>query len=318
MAQITNRAQLATVLTTALDDVFTNRGKQLKKIYPSFLTVKSTDKGQWIDYDQAYFGKLSKKGEQENITYDQLEFGNAFTATMDSYASGFRISREAMDDLLGGGYGVDTAKIASLGTITSKFQDAALATQEDLAAQLILNANSTTASAKWIGAGRDGVALAGTHTLLKNGAGTYSNSMTAAALNYYQLQSALTLMETIPTDEGFYTQLPSSVDLIVSPYNRHRAYELVKTAKKPDTNENNASSLSDFNINVIVNPYLGSTFKGWALRDPNRAKLYFFDRQSPTLEKESDFEVKGMKFSVFMRCKVSFSSGHGFIHNAGA
>lgn len=319
MAQMTTKSTLSTLLTTALDQTFTNRGKTLKKIWPSFLKEKKLDKGQWIDYDRARFGLVPKKGEGEGITYDQLDWGTSFQVNVDEYSLGFRISRAASDDLMGGGYGVDTEKIAALGEVTEAFRDSAQATQEDLAAQLILLANSTTVTTKWLGAGRDGIALAGTHTLLKNGAGTYGNSMTAAALSYYQLQSAITLLETIPTDEGFYTPLPNSVNLIVGPYNRHRAYELVKSTKKPDTTENNPNALNDFDINVIVDPYLGSTFKGFAVQDPNRHKCYFLNRQEPVLDKEGDFETnRGMKYSVYFRCKVSFSSGHGFVWNAGA
>lgn len=319
MAQITSKSTLQTLLTTALDDVFTNRGTKLKKMYPRYLKVKKVDKGQWIDYDRAKFGPLTKKGEGATVTYDQLEWGNSFQVNVDAYTSAFRITREAADDLKGGGYGVDTDKIASLGEITEAFYDAALYTQEDLAAQLVLNASSTTVTSKWLGAGRDGIALAGTHTLLKNGVGTYSNNMTAAALNYYQIQSAISLLETIPTDEGFYTPIGSSLKLVVGPYNRHRVYEILKSKGKPDTNENNPNALDDFNIEPVVVPYLGSTFKGFALFDENRHRCMFLDHTAPQLDKEGDFETnRGMKFSVYMRCKVTFSSGHGFIYNAGA
>jgi hypothetical protein len=318
MAQVTNRASLNTALVDGLDEIFQNTGKKLKKVFPSFLKEKKLVKGQWIDYDRAGFGLLSKKGEEEQVVYDQLDWGNKQQVNVDSYSLAFRISREAMDDLDGGGYGVDLDKIASLGEIVSSFRESANATQEDLAAQLVLLANSTTVTSKWMGAGRDAAALAGTHTLLKSGAGTFSNSMTAAALDYYQLQSAITLLETIPTDEGFYTALPNTVNLVVGPYNRHRAYELTKTQKKPDTQENTTSALNDFTINVIVDPYLGSSFKGWMVQDPNRHKCYFLNRQEPVFENEGDFETKGKRFSVFMRCKVAFSSAHGIIHNAGA
>ncbi len=319
MAQVTTKATLQTALVTALDQIFDNRGKQLKKIFPSFLKEKKLEKGQWIDYDRAKFGLLVKKGEQETVTYDQFDWGNSFQVNVDSYSLAFRISREAIDDLGGGGYGVDTEKIASLGEITAAFRDSAQATQEDLAAQLPLLSNSTTVTSKWLGPGRDGAALAGTHTLLKNGVGTYSNSMTAASLSYYQLQSAITLLETIPTDEGFFTPLPNKVVLVVGPYNRHRAYELVKTNKKPDTAENTTSSLNDFDIEIVVDPYVGSTFKGFSVFDPNRHKCYFLNRTEPQLDKEGDFETAGgMKFSTFMRCKVTFSSGHGYVGNAGA
>jgi len=319
MAQITNRATLATALTTGLDQIFTNRGKKLKKIWPGFLEKKKIEKGQWVDYDRAGFGFLVKTGEQEQVPYDQIEWGNVFTVTADTYELGFRISRQAMDDMLGGGYGVDLRQIADLGAVTEQFRDSANSTDEDLAAQLVLLSNSATATSKWLGAGRDGVALAGTHTLLKNGAGTFANNMTAAALNYYQLLSAYTTLVTSKSDEGFYSVPPEGVDLIVGTYNQHRAYELVKTTKgKPDSNENTATAMSAIDWNVVVDPWLGPTFKGWALRDKNRAKLYFIDRDGPLFENESDFDVKGMKFSVYQRRKVSFSSPYGYVFNAGA
>lgn len=37
MAQVTTKGTLSTLLTTALDDVFVNRGKQIKRLWPSFL-----------------------------------------------------------------------------------------------------------------------------------------------------------------------------------------------------------------------------------------------------------------------------------------
>ena len=317
MAQITTRASVGTALASALDAVYNNRGTVLKPIYPRFLHEIEMKKGQYIDYDMAYFGRHVLKGEIEALTYDDIKFNVLRTTTADSYAIGYRISREALDDLADGGYGVDTGKIASLETITAKMRDSATQTMEYLAAQPILSANSTTASSIWVGAGRDGVALAGAHTLLRNGAGTFNNAMTASSLSYQALQSGIALLETIPSDEGFYSGLPSKIQLIVGPYNRARAYELTKTTKKPDTNDNNVSSLNDFDIEVIVNPNLGSTFKGFMLLDSSRHAIRFYMREKPVLEKEMDFEVKGMKFSSFFRAKVDFSSAFGAVWNAG-
>lgn len=318
MAQVTTRATVATAIATGLDNIYTNRGKEIKPIFPQFLESKTMKQGQWIDYDMAYFGRHSKKPELQNLDYDQVEWNVTQTTTPDTYALGYRISREALDDIAAGGYGVDTGKLLSLDTLAKKMRDSATQTQEYLAAQLVLSASSSTASSIWVGAGRDGVALAGTHTLLKNGAGTFSNNMTAAALNYYQVQSALTSLELIPSDEGFVSALPSKVVMVVGPYNRHRAYELIKSKQKPDTNENNPNSLNDFDIEIIVNPNLGSAFKGFAIFDPTRHKCRAFERQEPTFEKEMDFEAKGLKVSSLFRFKVSFNSAFGFIYQAGA
>ena len=318
MAQITTRSTVATAIASALDDVYTNRGTTIKPIFPKFLKSVTMKMGQFIDYDMAYFGRHNKKGELEALTYDQVEWNVTRTTTPDAYALGYRISREALDDIADGGYGVDTGKLLSLNTLSEKMRDSATQTQEYLAAQLILSANSTTASNIWVGGGRDGVALAGTHTLLKNGAGTAVNLMTAASLNYYQLQSALTTLETITSDEGFYSALPSKVTLVVGPYNRHRAYELIKSKQKPDTNENNPNSLNDFDIEIVVNPNLGSTFKGFAIFDPNRHRCRAYERQAPMFEKEMDFEAKGLKVSSFFRFKVDFSSYFGTVFNMGA
>lgn len=320
MAAITTRATLATALTTALDQTFTNRGKKMRKIWPSILEEKKLTRGQFRDYDHANFGLMVQKGDGETLTYDELTWGNVFQHNCSEWALGFRITRAAADDMIeGGGYDVEL-KIADMASITEAFSDSALATREDQAAQLYLLANSTTVTPKWLGPGRDGVALAGTHTLLRAGAGSFANNMTAAALNYYQLLSARTVLVTAKTDEGFYSVPPDGLDLIVGPYNESRALELIKTTKgKPDTNENTYSAMNETTWNLIVDPYLGPTFKGWAVRDRNRSRLYFLNRKDPEFKSEGDFEtVGGMKYSVYKRDGVTFASPFGLVYNAGA
>lgn len=317
---VTTRQQVSTLISSALDDVYRNRGEKIQAIYPKFLKVEDMTRGQYISYRIAGLGKHFKKGELDSITYDQVEFGETRTTTPDDYAIGFRISKVALDDLAANPYGdFSNAKLISYKQVVEYMRDSATQTVEDLSAQLVLNANSATATSTWVGAGRDGLALASaSHVSLKNPTVTWSNIMTAAPLSGIQLQSALTSLETIPSDEGFYSALPKKVTVVIGPYNRHRMYEIKRTSSGLDTANGNTNPLNDFDFDVVINPNLGSTFKGFMIFDPSRHRCHYFERQKPEFDSTDDFEVKGMKYSSMFRGKVEFLDAHGIIYNAGA
>lgn len=316
---ITTTQTVSTLISTALDEAYRSRGEKIKAIYPNFLKVEDMKRGQKITYRMAGLGKHMKKGQLDQIQYDQVEMGETRTTTPDEYAIGFRISQTAIEDLAASPYGdFSYASLIGYKAIVEYMRDSATQTVEDLAAQLILNANSATASANWVGAGRDALALASSsHVSMKNPPVTWSNIATASPFSGLALQSALSALEVIPSDEGFYSALPKSVKCVIGPYNRHRAFEILGTKSGLDTAASNVNPLNDFKVEIIVNPNLGSTFKGFAITT-DQHKCKYFERIKPEFESTDDFEVKGMKYSSRFRGKVDFEDAHGFYYNAGA
>lgn len=316
---ITTTQTVSTLISTALDEAYRSRGEAIKAIYPSILKVENMKRGQKITYRMAGLGKHMKKGQLDQIQYDQVEMGETRTTTPDEYAIGFRISQTAIEDLEASPYGdFSYASLIGYKAIVEYMRDSATQTVEDLAARLILSANSATATSDWVGAGRDALALASSsHVSMKNPPVTWSNLATASPLSSLALQSAMSAMEVIPSDEGFYSQLAKSFTLVIGPYNRHRAFEILGTKSGLDTAANNVNPMNDFSPKVVINPNLGATFKGFAiLTDQHKCK--YFERVKPAFESTDDFEVKGMKYSSRFRGKVDFEDAHGFYYNPGA
>lgn len=318
MAIVESTSRWGVFLDEALDKAWTARGEKVDPCYTKFLKEETIDGSSLIQYRYAGLGKHTKTPELNPISYDNYEQGAKRTTTPDKYALGFRISRELLDDIANG----DRVKerLKAFKDITEQLRDSAEQTMEELAAQVILQADSATATANWVGAGSDGKALAATdHVTLKNPVATNSNKQTGASLSPLQLQSAITTMETMQSDEGYFQKLSKSAIVVAGPYWRHRLYEIVNTKQQIDSNNNNVSPLNDFDIKVLINPHIGASNKQFAvISKDDLYKVYYVMRQRPTFEQENDFEVKGRKYSSHFRFKVDFADYRRFVWNAGS
>lgn len=319
-SQILSRAEVSTLISTALDEVYEVEGKEgsseAKSSYAKFMDVKPMDRGQFINYRVAGFGQHAQRSELEQITYDQYEFGEVQTVTPLNWALGLRVSQEAIEDLQANPYGdFSQARLAAYGEITRRFRKSATWTVEVQCANIFLNCTSTASAY----VGRDGLALASaSHVSLKNPQTTWSNAPTAASLSHVQIMNGITSLMTIPDDTGNYVPVEDSYKVLVSPYNYFRLMDILKTKGQVDTNNNNTNPLDNFTIKPVVDPYLGPTYKGFHVIAPNQASLEWRWRVEPEFAKESDFEAIGMKFRSRFRGVAYVKDPHGVICNTGA
>jgi len=167
--------------------------------------------------------------------------------------------------------------------------------------------------------GPDGVSLCSTaHPLYKIG-GVQSNSMTAADLDNFSLQVALTAFELQRRPSGELIHVTAS-KLVVHPNNRWIAYALTKSTDDPTTADRSVNptlGAEDGMPRMFVWRYLTSLVSWFIVAEPSDTGLVWFDRKKPYTKSWTDDETEvGV---VGMRYKKSHGWNNyiGVLGNAG-
>lgn len=150
--------------------------------------------------------------------------------------------------------------------------------------------------------GPDGVALcSASHPLYKAG-GVQSNLMTAADLDMYSLQTAMTAFELMKRPSGELIHLTPS-KLVVAPANRFVAYSLTKSADDPTTADRSVNPLAGGEDGIpmpYVYRYLTNPVSWFLLAEPAQTGLVWFDRKKPYTKSWTDDETEvgviGMRY----------------------
>jgi hypothetical protein len=326
MAIQTSTTQLAVLLGQAISETFDSSGESLKPVYPKYL--KDIDEGhaKRITYQFSYFDDVPVKPEGQAFQYNQVNVGTPLTVEPITFGTGVRFTMEALEDMQQEAFGgSNNSRLVAATRLGQAFRDVCNQKLDVLATQIITSANSATATATWQGAGWDSKALAASdHPILSStsilGGTTYSNLGAAASLSQSTLQTLLSTMETIPTWDGLVRPLGKKYKLVVGPALRHTAYTAIETAKKAKstgTTDHDVPGLDDFDIEVIVNPFMGASSTAYALIGPNfRGGMWI--RKKPVLDDEKDFETKGHRYSVVFRARATHEDAHDFIFSVGA
>jgi hypothetical protein len=313
------KEDLAAVISTAVGRVFTNRGKATPTYYKTFLKELKSEHAYPSSLDMAYFGEVPIKKPGEPTDFDTIEFGEPRFTDALSHSLGFKITREALLKMQKKPYGdFSTSSMISVQKLGAAMRDSENHTKEAASAQVILQANSLTATDRYNPAGRYGKSLASvSHKILKQPGTVWANLFTGASLDQASLGAMITAALTIPSDEGFLRAASKKFRLIVGPKLMNRAYEIIHTNLLADTNHNNKSILSQFNIEIFVNPYLGATFNGYALQMEDH-EMYHYSPVDAMLEDEEDWDTKGWRYSIYYQFGLDWHSPYGFLFNPGA
>jgi hypothetical protein len=329
MAQVFSRTQAATLIGSAIGEVWTSLEDAYKNnLYSKCLNKIEDDHARRISYQFAYFNAVPLKGEGASLEYNDMKTGTLQTVDPDTYGAGVRLTMEGIEAMRreGFGTGMSNAQLVAAARIAKAFREAAKQKKEVLAANLYLNAASTGAAAgRAGGAGYDGVALASaSHPILTDtsvlGGTTFSNLAASSSLSQSALNTITTTFETTPTLEGLVRPLGMSYKLIVGPNLRHTAYTVVETTKQNKTVgtfDHDIPGTSDFTWDVVVNPYFGSSSTVYAVQGPDH-QLGYWDYLPETFEEDGDFDTKGMKYSNHWMWVALHEGPYDFQKSAGA
>ena len=243
-------------------------------------------------------GRLATKPEGTPVAFDDPIQGTRSRVVHQTYALGFRVTREMKADEL---FGIINQMPAQLGDSTRDHQ-------ERLAWDLI---NDGFAGNRHTVLQGDTL-FSATHTALKSGDVQSNLLAPAVALSVTGLESIMILLDTTLSEEGRFIDLSQAI-LLHHPNNKHRAYELLETEFKVDSADSNRSTVvaSRSGLTPLSVPYLTNT-DGWSVHAAKgKNSLQYNNRQEPRFESADDSDTFDQKFYASYRASVQCDEWRG-------
>lgn len=228
--------------------------------------------------------------------YDDPEQLWDVTFTHTSYAQGYRVTKEAVDD---DQYGILGQRMFS--TSGKGFKQ-----RVEVISANVFNNGFTTQTAD------DGVALfSASHTRNPNDATTHSNTSSVATdLSVSALKAAITNFEDTLDHRGLNMRLVPKT-LLVTTSDRFTAEEILQSQLEPYVAENQKNVLAEEGLMVKVNNYLTDADNWFLLADKSDHELKFIWRTPLVFKRDSDFDSWDAKFGAFMRFSVGVVGWRG-------
>lgn len=269
--------------------------------------VRTSDKAYEEVYQDTGFAIAPVKAEGAGIAYDANVQGYGTRATNVTYALGYAVTMEELQDQQYVAVSMGRAK-------SNAFSQAQ--TREIIVANVLNKGFST--SLQTIG---DGAAFFSTAHPLSNG-GTFANKPTTDVdLSEASLEDMIILGAGFQNDRGLQIRvLPKK--LIVSRQNMFNAARILKSSYQNDT-ANNAINAIKANGSLpggfIVNHYL-TDVNAWFIQNeiPTGSGFTFWERMPVTFDKDNDFSTKNALASSITRFSVAVSDPRCYMGSSGS
>jgi hypothetical protein len=290
------RAQQQKQLLPGLHKVWGDEYKQYPPQWSEIFQRQTSKRSFEEEQKISMFGLAAVKNEGAGITYDTAQ--EAFTAryTHTTYALGFAITEEAIEDNL---------YIPVAGRYTKALARSMAHTQEIVAASIPNNGFTS-------GLGGDGVVLFSTAHPLVNG-GTNSNRPTTGVdLNETALDAARIQIAKWTDERGLLIQAQPTKMIIPVEY-AWTAERLLKTVLRPGTSNNDINSIVSTSFlpgGYVVNNRLTDP-NAWFLKTDVPDGLKMFERVPVKFSDDGDWETGNMRYKSRMRFSVGWSDPLG-------
>lgn len=296
----TTRFLAPELLEPDMKRIFFNRLTMQPPMFQNAFNIETSTKAFEDFLRFAGLGTFALKPEGTPVSYDDPVQGERVRTVHVTYALGFRVTMEMMDD---DQHGIINRMPADLG-------DSAADHRENLAWGLF---NDAFAGATY--QGFDGQPLCDTaHTNLKSGGPQDNTVNPAVALSVSGIQSALINMRTTTNESDRFIQLRPRT-LLIHPEEEFNAAQLLESDRIPGSADNDINSIRSSRIGVtpLVTPYLTDTDAWWILAEKSQHTVTWFNRKAVTMERSRDAQTKDALFDAHYRASVAFYDWRGVV-----
>lgn len=306
---IINTSSFRSDLLPLVKKWFGDAYKDLPNLYEKMLKVEAADaRAYQVDALVSTMAPLQQKDEGSPLTIDSSRQGITPRYVHSSYALGFIITMEMMED----GDAFKNAK-----RFTEMLKRSAVLTKELLAANVFNNAFTSTATMS----GGDGQCLVSTSHPTR--AGTASNLITGGSVDISEaaLEQITIDIKNLTDDRGNRIMVRPK-NLICSVNDEPTATRILKSNLRVATADNDLNYLKQTGAiqDIIANPYLTDSdafFVTTDIQDTGDG-VKMLMRKDATVDEGNDFETKNNKFSVVMRLSTGWSDYRAVVGSAGA
>lgn len=267
--------------------------------YQTYYNIETSTKAYEKDATAGGFGLVPKKPKGTSIIYDDIIQGLTKEYWHDTFAKGFRVEEEFMEDEL---YGIVAKRGKALGR----------------AAKLTINIQAASTfnnafDANYLGA--DGKALCATdHPRLDGGAALPNRLATDSDLSPSSIKDGIFLLEDTLDERGLMLYFMAK-RVIVPAELRFDVKEFLKSDKIADSGDNNLNSLKG-ELEPSVWNFLTDPDAWFIQADVH--ELWFFWRKKPVFKNSDDFDTGDALFSVKFRMSFGWTDWRGIIGTPGA
>jgi len=243
----------------------------------------------------AGFGTLVDKAEGQSVTYQDAQQGSVKRFTWSTYALGFRITQEMMEDDL---YGV-------MGNRMSKALGRSARNNLEIVQHAPYNNAFDTSFSGFV----SGESLCSTtHANIKGG--TQSNRhATDADFDLLSLQVALESFHSLMDESGVIPMLLVPKLVVHSIGDYWMVNQVLKTQKLPGGNQNDINQVANEGLSAHLSHYLTDADAWFVLCDEHRVQYY--DRRKVTFTNSDDFHTGDALYKLTRRNGSGFDDWRG-------
>lgn len=269
--------------------------------YPLLFEMDDSDKNYEEDVEGTGFGLAPVKPEGSSIYYDADTQGYVSRYQNVTYALGYIITMEAMQD----------DQYMKVGKARTRKLSFSMRTSHEIVAANVYNRGFNNSFA-----GGDGVSLFNAaHPTMS---GTQSNVLPVAAdISQAAIEDMLTLVNRATNTRGLPVAIHEN-KLVVSPGSYFEAMRILGSTLQNDTGNNAINTLKGmFPGGVVMNHYL-TDLDAWFITTTAPEGLKHFQRMALEFNQDNDGDTRNAKYTAVERYSVGWTDWRGAFGSPGA
>lgn len=277
---VETRSAHPTLLWPGVYEVFGDAYKDKPEYYKRIFDENPSDKHLEVTVEASYYGLAPQKAEGASIQYDQAREGAKYTFQNVTYALGYIVTREELEDN-------QYEKVAK--ARASELARSIRATKETVHANILNRAFNSSYT------GGDGVVLCSTaHPVV---AGTQANRLTVDAdMSEASIEDAVKLIVNFKNARGIRIQVMPR--MLIAPVNEmFNATRYVNSTLRSATANNDVNAINYMNVlpdGIMVYPYLTDD-DAWFITTDVKSGLKSFNRREIDFDKDEDFGTENAR-----------------------
>lgn len=293
------------LLQDGVANVFGNSLKQHERKWDKMFSINTATKAFSLDVQLEGFSRATAKPEGDDITFDSRSQGFTPKYIITTFAKGYVVSEEALEDEMYGQLSEGATALARVMNITKEFEGAA-----------VYN-NAFDATVTMIDG--DGVAMIDTAHSRGPSGGTYSNRLTVDAdFDESSLEDLLIQIQETTDARGQPAAL-QAMKLIGAPALGFEFQRVLGSVLRSGTAENDTNAVRDMNMvrdGFMTNPFLSDP-KAWFLTTDVPHGIKYYTRRATRFAQDNSFTTGNARFKADERYTFGWTDARGVFGSPG-
>lgn len=285
--------------------VFGNDLKEHPTKFDKMFNTNSSTKAFEVNVQLEGFGRATSKPEGDDITFDSRQQGFTPKYLHATFAKGYIVTEEALEDELYGQLNDGARALARVMRITKEMEGAA-----------VYNNGFDSTVTMTDGDGDELFNIA--HSNGPSG-GTYSNRLAVDTdLDEASLEDGLIIIQTMQDARGLQADL-QAVRLLVAPAFSFEAQRILGSVLQNDTGNNATNAIRDMNSirdGFMSNPFFTDT-DAWFLTTDAPNGLKYYTRRAVRFGQDNAFTSGNARFKADERYSFGWDDGRGAVGSQG-